>query len=403
MADEAQLEILLSGVDRWNHWREQNPLTTVNLRRANLRDADLRGVDLRGAGLREANLRSVDLRDANLQHAYLLNASLLHARLQGADLLRANLQDASLWFADLRETHLEFATLQDANLRDVNLQFASLRGVDLRSADLQGAKLRGADVEGAKFQSTVIAAVTCLAQAKGLEFCRHFGPSAVDQRTLEAAGGQLPEDFLKGCGLKDWEIENAKLHDSQLNQEEIINITYRVADLRGISPIEVRPLFISYSHIDTGFVDFLGKRLNCDGIRYWRDTEEMKAGPVKEQIDAAISLNKTVLLVLSKNSIDSDWVEWEVNKARELQKRLRDEARRVNGQQNGVPKNSGKTVHVLCPIAIDDSWKDLEWSGPLMNQIKKYNILDFSSWQEDGSEDAYQKLKRGIAKYYGDS
>ena len=44
----------------------------------------------------------------------------------------------------------------------------------------------------------------------------------------------------------------------------------------------------------------------------------MVAGPIEEQVERAIQVNRIVLLVLSKDSVESDWVEWEVKKAHEF-------------------------------------------------------------------------------------
>jgi hypothetical protein len=62
-----------------------------------------------------------------------------------------------------------------------------------------------------------------------------------------------------------------------------------------------------------------GKSLVQKGIRIWRDIHDMKAGSIEMQIDLAIRQNPTVLLVLSKHSLNSDWVQHEVRKARELE------------------------------------------------------------------------------------
>ena len=89
----------------------------------------------------------------------------------------------------------------------------------------------------------------------------------------------------------------------------------------------------------------------------------MKAGKVEKQIDRAIRLNPTLLLVLSEHSVESDWVRWEVEQARRLEKET--------GQD------------ILCPVALDASWKTCKWPGPLRSQIEDYNVLDFSEWRDD--------------------
>ena len=436
MADKKQLEILLSGVEEWNRWRKENPevkidlrgaelqeaylpkanlqqanlqqanlqqanLRQANLRRSKLQRADLQGAELQEAELQEAKLRRAYLRLANLERTYLQgakiqyadlqNAKLWYASLQGADLQGAKLQQAvlqraSLRRANLQKAHLRGASLQGAVLREAILQEATLQGAKLQEVDFQRAKLQEAEFQESQLGNTLFAASTSLAQAKGLEVCTHLSPSTVDHRTLEQAHGHLPKAFLKGCGFKDWEILQARLHDPNLRPNEVIDITYEVANLRTKGPIQVNSLFISYARKDSAFVDFIEKKLDKDGIRSWRDVHHMTAGPVEQQIERAIDLNGTVLLVLSKNSLGSAWVEWEVTRAEKRQREL---------------QIQGKDTHVLCPVAIDGTWEQSRWPGPLMHQIKKYNILDFSSWAEDRAEESYQKLKTGIAKYYG--
>src|SRR2546422_273164 len=68
MADP-QLEILKSGVQKWNAWREKNPDTL-----ANLSDAHLSGTNLSGASLSAANLSEADLSGADLSQAQLWEA-----------------------------------------------------------------------------------------------------------------------------------------------------------------------------------------------------------------------------------------------------------------------------------------------------------------------------------------
>ena len=55
---------------------------------------------------------------------------------------------------------------------------------------------------------------------------------------------------------------------------------------------------------------------------------------------------------------------------------------------------------VLCPIALNDSWKTCDWEGPLRKQIQKYNILDFSEWRsEERLKEQFGKLKDGLQVY----
>ena len=47
-------------------------------------------------------------------------------------------------------------------------------------------------------------------------------------------------------------------------------------------------------------------------------------------------------------------------------------------QARGLEKDLGRDV--LCPVALDGSWKDSQWPRRVMEQALEYNILDFSQW-----------------------
>jgi hypothetical protein len=247
---------------------------------------------------------------------------------------------------------------------------ANLSGANLWLANFLGARIGNTIFERANFSETV-----------GLDGTIHAGPSIVDRNTLQLSEGKLPESFLRGCGFPDWEIQSSKLYSPNLTNEEINTILYKVYDLRATQAIQISPLFISYSHVDTDFVDRLEIQLNKRGIRFWRDIHNAKAGRLETQVDIAIRQNQTVLLVLSANSLQSDWVEHEVRTARELEKQIERD--------------------VLCPIALDDSWKSSRWPKHVMEQVKEYNILDFSAWK-DASEfgNTFKKLIGGLELFY---
>jgi hypothetical protein len=102
---------------------------------------------------------------------------------------------------------------------------------------------------------------------------------------------------------------------------------------------------------------------------------------LETQIEQAIRHNPTVLVILSKNSTQSDWVEHEVRTARELEKELKRD--------------------VLCPVALDDSWKSSPWPERVMEQIMEYNILDFSKWQDEQVfGQMFVKLLDGLQLFY---
>jgi len=360
MANEEHLARLKRGVEAWNFWREKNPEVKIDLRRANLR---------------RANLRRADLNNADLSHADLFDANL-----HSADLFDANLSRANLGIANLR-TNLRGANLSEADLHRADLSDANLNYANLRRADLTDANLRGANLRGAMTGQSMFASVD-LSEAVGLNAVMHMMASTIGTNTLFRSKGKTPDVFLRGCGLSDWQIVAAKLEDPDLTSEQVIDLTYEIARIKAESPIQINPIFISYQRTNSDFVEALEPFFDEKRLRYWRDVHDMVSGPVEKQIERAIEYNRIMLLVLSKDSVESDWVEWEVMKARELEKETKE--------------------HVLCPIALDDSWKiSGSWSKVLRAQVEKYHILDFSEWEdEDALAAAFQKLIDGLGIYY---
>ncbi len=335
MANQEQLDILKQGVDVWNKWQQQNKTTQIDLR-----EVDLTGFNLMGA----------------------------------------NLMGAALGRSDLNDTNLFSANLRKSDLRRTNLNGANLSESDLSRANLSGTMLNGSVLSYATISSTIFSDVD-LSETIGLEQVTHPSASIIDTATFRLSKGKIPEEFLRGCGLSDADIEYAKLANPELSNDEIAKIQYRIYDLRATQALQISPLFISYSHADTAFVNKLEKGLSEKGIRFWRDIHDLVSGKIESQIDRAIRQNPTVLLVLSRNSLNSDWVQHEVRTARSLEKEL------------------GRDT--LCPIALDDSWKSSHWSQRVMEQIMEYNIIDFSAWEDVSIFTCkFAKLIQGLDLFY---
>jgi uncharacterized protein YjbI with pentapeptide repeats len=395
MANTEQLAILKQGAQAWNKWRARNTEMEIDLSEADLAGVDLRCVDLQKAGLRSVQFSGASLKEANLRGANLAGANLVKAHLDGANLREANLITANLTRADLFEAYLTDTNLSSTKLQEAKFQRASLQRTNLSDAQLKGSDFQEANLWRANFSEVNLAGCNFgkalledtiwgnadLSEAIGLEAALHRGPSRISTDTFARSKGRITAAFLRGCGLSDWEIEAVKLYNPDLSNEEINNIQYRMYDLRATQALQISPLFVSYSHADSEFVDKLGESLTEKGIRYWRDIHDMKAGRMETQIDRAIRQNPTVLLVLSEHSLKSDWVEHEARTA------------------HGLEKEMGRDV--LCPVALDGSWKDSRWPKHVMEQIMEYNILDFSAWRDKNRfGSTFRKLIDGLELFY---
>jgi hypothetical protein len=285
-----------------------------------------------------------------------------HPQIQPA-LMEAALSKADLLGVNLKKADLYNATLRGADLREANLYGANLHNADLIEVDLRGANLGEAVLSKAAIGWNVFADLD-LSDVKRLETVRHAGPSTIGIDTFYRSQGNIPDAFLRGAGAPN------------------VFITY-AASLIG-QAFQFYSCFISYSTRDQDFADRLYADLQAKGVRCWFAPRDMKSGrKIHEQIDEAIRLYDRLLLILSPASIESEWVNPEIAKARKRE--VRDRCR------------------VLFPIRLVSfetlrDWEcfDADAGKDSAREIREYYIPDFSSWKTD--HDVYQReLARLIA------
>jgi len=359
MANPEHLEILKQGVAQWNKWRGEHPDVTPDLS-----EADLIGADLREARLSRANLLGADLSKADLREANLSGADLSGAFMSGANLFRADLT-----MSPLVRANLEGADLSEAKLRMANLSHSNLNGAGFTAARAGGTHF--ADVD--------------LSTTMGLESVVHVGPSTIGIDTIYKSRGKIPEVFLRGCGLQDWEIELVKLYQADLGAADLTTILYRVSELRSGAPVRYSSCFISYSTKDQEFAERLYADLQAKGVRCWFAPEEMKAGrKVHEQIDEAIRLHDRLLLILSEHSMKSEWVNTEIAKASKREVK--------DGKRVLFPVR-------LVGFEVLRDWEcfDADTGKDSAREIREYFIPDFSNWKEhDSYRVAFDRLVKDL-------
>jgi uncharacterized protein YjbI with pentapeptide repeats len=386
MEDEKQLEILKQGVDVWNSWRSKSPdvkiepieanLPGANLPRANLREAHLREANLWGADLIGADLSEADLTRATLRGADLRGANLLEAKLRGANLWEANLWQANLSDADLFRANLWGADLSGANLSGANLSGANLTGADLTRATLSTHRLGKTIFSDAHFGETIIGD-TDLSDSIGLEKTEHAGPSTIGGDAIRESKGKIPIEFLRGCGLSDLEIESAKLAAPGLDPEQVTQITYEIYRLYCDQPIQFYSCFISYNSNDQKFAQRLHDDLQNKGVRCWFAPEDLKIGDeFRRTIGQQIRVRDKLLIILSENSIQSEWVGDEVEKAFAEEK------------EQGALK--------LFPVRLDGAV--LEAKDDWAEKIRlRRHIGDFSGWRGGAKyKNAFERLLKDL-------
>ena len=143
-------------------------------------------------------------------------------------------------------------------------------------------------------------------------------------------------------------------------------------------PIQFYSCFISYSTKDQEFADRLHADLQNKGVRCWFAPHDLQGGKkLHEQVVDAIRRYDRLLLILSKSSMESEWVRNEIAHARD---RERKEQRRV-----------------LFPIRLVDFDHITAWQSAHALEISEYFIPDFNNWKEhDPYQTAFERLVKDL-------
>ena len=356
MANPEHLAILKQGVEVWNVWRRMNGI------KPDLRGADLQGANLRGANLDvtylvAADLSYADLSDVKLAYAHLNNAILNETTLRGAYLLGTDLTAAHLYKVTINGAFFDKTHLFDTNLREVDFRGAHFRKPYFSRAHFDRVLFGDADLSQIRLAFTTFSDVD-LSGAKGLDSIEHEGPSTIGIDTIYKSKGNIPEIFLRGCGVPEDMIAYAR-------------------SLRG-KEIDFYSCFISHSAKDKRFCERLYADLQAKGVRVWYFPEDAKWGEtVWSEIDRSIKVYDKLIVVCSEHSLQSGPVN------REIERALNREDKEGKG--------------ILFPIRIDDYIFDT-WEHERKADVLRKVVGDFSGWDKDAAKynKAFDKLLKGL-------
>jgi hypothetical protein len=328
MANPVHLEIISKGAKAWNKWRASYFVSDLDLSGADLSDSEL----FIFHGERQVDGHDVELPGSAIKvtevEMFYSGINLTKVNLRGT-----NLQNSLLQYADFTEADLTGASLSGTNLDSVNFNNANLTNANFTDASIGWATFAKSD----------------LSKVIGLETVKHTYPSSIGIEVLFISGGEIPEVFLRGCGMPEDFITYAR------------SLTTK--------PIEFYSCFISYSSADQEFAERLHADLQAKGVRVWFAPHDLPIGArIRLAIDESIRVHDKLLLVLSEHSVSSQWVEQEVETALARER-----------------EQEGRTV--LFPIRVDDAIMDVRAGWPALLRNTR-NVGDFTRWKE---HDSYQK------------
>jgi uncharacterized protein YjbI with pentapeptide repeats len=301
--------------------------------------------------LERARFDGATLSGCALQYSFVGNSSFRASTLE-----QANLGTSNFASSDFTDANLARAMLGWSSVRFATFDGADLRGAIFQMVDAHRASMRGAQLEGLDLHDTVLTGVD-FTNASGLDRLVYRTGSAIDYETV-ARSGELPRAFYEGVGLPD----------------EVIAFFESTA-----GAIRFYSAFISYSAVDQEFADRIYADLQAAGVRCWLATEDLKIGEgFRQGIDDAIRVHDKLLLVLSEHSVNSAWVESEVEAALERERR------------------EDRTI--LFPIRLDDAVMEAERAWAAEIRRTRY-IGDFRGWKDyDQYTTAFERLVRDLKR-----
>jgi tetratricopeptide (TPR) repeat protein len=200
---------------------------------------------------------------------------------------------------------------------------------------------------------------------------------------------KLARDGLRERILKDTRVFIARVESGfnksnfQKLQEDLLNIKDQLnvlgdksGDMQKKSTLEssieesktISQIFISYSHRDKEFVNRLASDLEKAKTSVWLDEKKIKVGDsISEKIEDGISKCDFFCLVISKHSVNSNWVEREYRTALNMQL-----------SSNTTPK--------ILPLLIEDV------ELPVL--LKDIKYADFSRGYNSGLLELLHALKK---------
>ncbi len=328
MANAQHLAILKQGAKSWENYKYTYPRIQPDLR-----GADLKGFNLSGYNFVKNEFKEVDFSKAKLIGADFLGADIIHCNFSEADLSNATLSSATIVGGDFSR-----ANLKGAHFHWTTLDRVKIDGGNFSDSIMGDTKFLGIDLSG----------------MRGIEKIVHERPSSIDLNSILMSGINIPKSFYEGLGVPE------------------VWASYFPTLLGAMEPIEFMSCFISYSNVDSEFIQKLYGGLKENKVPVWLDREDLKIGDrTQNTIDKAIRVRDKLMVILSKNSIASDWVEWEVSRALDEEE-----------------KRGEDSPPILFPIRIDNSIMETDtiWARRLK---RTRNIGDFVGWEED--DEIYNK------------
>jgi hypothetical protein len=184
-------------------------------------------------------------------------------------------------------------------------------------------------------------------------------------RKASTVHGETNYDKSAIAPLISW-ANSEKALDLDLRVEALVNDAVVAKEVRHVEHEHERIAFVSHSTKDKPFVRKLASDLVASGVKVWIDEQNILVGDsIPEKIAQGLAESDFFLIVLSKNSVNSEWVRKELNSA--------------------IVHEIERRKVTILPIKLDDA--------KMPETIKDKLYADFSKSYEEGLEKLIRSIK----------
>jgi uncharacterized protein YjbI with pentapeptide repeats len=364
------LTLIKTSADSWNNFKKRQKHSIVWYGRGSDISwlpgyiIDLRGLDLSKTDLSDRDLSNIDFSDSNLS---------------GADFSRSRLTSTDITGTFTGRTSLTNCDLRRSKWRSAKLSYVQASGADFTRADLNGTQLDRYDLRGAKFHKALICAEfnhsdvsdadfkesyilsssffdTDLSSANNMNLATYHFPCRIDYQTMKLSQ-TVPTRLLEACGV-------AHFH-------------FPYIDAISKNAAKLPSCFISYSVRDEEFIQRFRNELANKGVRTWFAPRDLPFGAsTRDVIETQIKAHDRLIVILSKSSLRSQWVQFEVETALEMERKKGGDIIipiAIDGAVFRTRASWGRHIARTKNIALHENWKgtDSSFINEFVRRIQK--------------------------------
>lgn len=341
---EKYQDILAKGAKYWNLWRAKNDYERLLLQGLEIIEQDTYEIEIFGSYGDDPIGSGGDL--LFVEHGL----DLSNCDLKGANFSGTSFTKAIFTNSDLTNVNFSSCKINDAKFDNAILNFACFD-----SAKIANTTFNSSDLSHSSFKFSSISSSVNMRESR-LDYCNFF-QSDVDISIILWAKSFIKTIFSKRKFILKLENRAARLPA----EKKVIEKMHHDLEFYDDTSTLYSTCFISYSTKDEEFANRIYTDLVLYGVKCWFAPKSMVIGDkIRPTIFDAIKDHSKLLLILSNSSINSPWVENEVEAAIEI--------------ENRANKN------LLFPIKIDN--EIFETNQAWANVIRRQrHIGDFCKWE----------------------